>query len=846
MRKYIKRQVLDLLQTLIEGVRYIEKSDIHIGMMLLEDCQNAISMLEEVLCENVSNIQISCLTDKLISCKNIALEMKDLILANAKCENKVSEFIETLSKIETIIIEEKEKYEVVFLPYKASMWDSMESIWKAANADNNCISYVVPIPYYDRNTDLTLGTMHYEGNEFPKEVAITSYLEYDIENIHPDVIYIHNPYDDANYVTSVDPRYYSNKLKSYTDILVYVPYFVSREILLRDSSIVPAMLNAHKVIAQSEKAKQITIDAISNRINIKSQLERDKKLKVFKEKLLPLGSPKFDNIINQHKEDVELPIEWKEIIGDRRVILYNVSVAGLLVGNEDILKKIKDVFEFMKDRKDVVLWWRPHPLNKATYASMRSRLLKEYIELETEYKNKKLGIYDDTADASRAIVMADMYYGTPSSLVELFSITGKPVVYQNNYTLREAGSFDKRISAYCYKCLLDNNNIWFVSGNFNGLFKYIIDEDKTVYMGMIPNEDCLSENLYQKILKIEHSLWLIPSRAQEIAEYNIETGEFYKYRLPREILTKNQKYVEAYCYKDKIVMVSAGESGILIFDLKNKEMKVYTSFVKNLKVIHPSLIFSNKLCLTKDKIYLITQYDNKIIEFDLKTEKYKIYCLEINVDEFHGIKYDGKSFLIISSSGLLRWDKKKLIECKVEGLENEKHLFRDAIVYKDYMYILATVENCIYKVKDKDIEKINIFDGVESGWTCFNIFECENKLMMIFTKARENTRLTIMDLDNGTVEKRDLILPEDVNEIEFTESVFEKLKNANYNNAEWYPLWETNFVNLKKITDDLVSEETISKDQTEAYKTMYANADGQCGVKIHQKIVEEIEKNDTK
>ena len=42
------------------------------------------------------------------------------------------------------------KKNIVFLPYKASMWDSLESIWKTAYEDKSyCNTYVVPIPYAD-------------------------------------------------------------------------------------------------------------------------------------------------------------------------------------------------------------------------------------------------------------------------------------------------------------------------------------------------------------------------------------------------------------------------------------------------------------------------------------------------------------------------------------------------------------------------------------------------------------------------------------------------------------------------------------------------------------------------
>ena len=115
--------------------------------------------------------------------------------------------------------------EIVFLPYKAAMWDSLESVWMAAAADENCDTYVVPIPYYDRNPDGTFSRYHYEGDELPDYVLITHYENYDIQKRWPDIVYIHNPYDQYNYVTSVDPRFYSYELKKRTEMLVYIPYY---------------------------------------------------------------------------------------------------------------------------------------------------------------------------------------------------------------------------------------------------------------------------------------------------------------------------------------------------------------------------------------------------------------------------------------------------------------------------------------------------------------------------------------------------------------------------------------------------------------------------------------------
>ena len=116
--------------------------------------------------------------------------------------------------------------EVVFLPYKASMWDSLESVWKAADEDPGCDAYVIPIPYYDKNPDGSFRELHYEGGEYPKDVPVVWYEDYDFEKRRPDMIFIHNPYDDCNIVTSVHPFFYSKNLKKFTEKLVYIPYFV--------------------------------------------------------------------------------------------------------------------------------------------------------------------------------------------------------------------------------------------------------------------------------------------------------------------------------------------------------------------------------------------------------------------------------------------------------------------------------------------------------------------------------------------------------------------------------------------------------------------------------------------
>ena len=142
-------------------------------------------------------------------------------------------------------------------------------------------------------------------------------------------------------------------------------------------------------------------------------------------------------MLNTGKEDLEIPPEWKRVIQKpdgsfKRIVFYNTSVSALLQHEEKMLQKMQDVFRvFRENQEDVVLLWRPHPLIRATIESMRPQLWTAYERLLGEYKEASWGIYDDTADMDRAVALSDAYYGDASSIVQLYQMTGKPVMMQN-------------------------------------------------------------------------------------------------------------------------------------------------------------------------------------------------------------------------------------------------------------------------------------------------------------------------------------------------------------------------------------------------------------------------------
>ncbi|MCI8505915.1 MAG: hypothetical protein HFI67_06975 [Lachnospiraceae bacterium] len=444
MRLYYKKQYLTALERLSEVqteiVNLIEKKQSQEAADILEQCQQeairigtAVEESEGEGTEAVHSLEQYC---------ELIYQLYEEVLQGATVNGRqrVKKLQKLLQKAESSLRHEiRTQKEAVFLPYKASMWDSLESVWKVANEDPDCNAVVVPIPYYDKNPDGTFREMHYEIDQFPADVPVVHYTVYDFGKNHPDKIFIHNPYDDGNYVTSVHPFFFSENLKRYTDELIYIPYFILNEIDPSNEEAVKGMehfcmtagvVNADRVIVQSEAMKQIYVNVLSKYLG-------EEKRPYWQEKILGLGSPKVDRVCNPRSEDLELPEEWERLVqteagARKKIIFYNTSVSALLHHGEDMLAKMEEVFRVFEEHRDTVtLLWRPHPLIEATLTSMRPALWETYEGMVQKYQAAGWGIYDDSANMNRAIAVSDGYYGDWSSIVWLYQKTGKPIMIQD-------------------------------------------------------------------------------------------------------------------------------------------------------------------------------------------------------------------------------------------------------------------------------------------------------------------------------------------------------------------------------------------------------------------------------
>jgi hypothetical protein len=427
MRKHQRQQLLELLQTVREA---------HRAGMYAAAQEGALAAGEFI--ENIEGAD-SPRVSGVIALLEEYCELLYRVAAGGG--SGAGELDGRMSGIESAVRDElaPDKIEIAFISYKPDMSDSLESVYLAASDDPLCDAYWIPVPWFEKTPDGSLGAMRYEGAEmYPGYMDCADWRWYDVASRRPDAIFTFNPYDGTNFVTSIHPDFYCERLRRYTGLLCYVPYFVAvRKSVPEDFATRPGTVYAHKVFVQSEAVRRSYV----------SQYRREYGSP--EEKFVALGSPKIDKAVGAARGDAAIPAEWARAINGRRVIFFNTSLGALLAGNELYLDALRSALGVFRAREDIALWWRPHPLTETTYASMRPGLLGEYRTIAERYGREGWGVYDDTPDLHRAIAYADAYYGDPSSVIALFGAAGKPVLVRPKYG---AGAQPgERYFAYCLK-----------------------------------------------------------------------------------------------------------------------------------------------------------------------------------------------------------------------------------------------------------------------------------------------------------------------------------------------------------------------------------------------------------
>lgn len=605
MRRTEKKAIFEMLDTISEAhIEYRKHKNDKEGEDILAACQecaisigNAIEKSEGEGTESVSLLEKYCedLYQLNQGQKGISLDT-DLI----NIRNKIS------SEIKVVL-------EVVFFPYKASMWDSMESIYLSFQKCDNVNVYLVPIPYYNRNNDGTVETVHCESELFPEGEAVTDWKAFDIERIKPDIAFIHNPYDDMNFVTTVDPRFYSYELKKNVECLVYCPYYSTVGAVPKAQSLCKAYLYSDYILTQSEY-----------------QLEfYDKSIPV--NKFLPMGSPKFDKAIRLNNERKENPDsfyakvskEWIEKSKGKKVYFYNTSITWLLFNTPLFLDKMKYVFDSFARHRDVaVLFWRPHPLLEDTLNALRPEFKERYEGLKRKFLDENIGILDETPDISIAVAFCDAFIGdTSTSVTSLFNVTGKPIYALNNGIIKEPTAHDI-IDRY-FQIPVQKIQGGYIVTPGNQVYKCDYPFTNPIKFRYITTVSEYSTQMYTYCAAYKDKVFIAPDYAEKIKVYNSD-GKLSEIKL-KHCTNQAYKFFSAHVYKEHLFLIPDEYSYIVRLDMDTQKV-TYTEDLRDIFITEDQNYdrYCGGVAFFGNELLIGSQANNKLLAIDIDTLGHRI------------------------------------------------------------------------------------------------------------------------------------------------------------------------------------------------------------------------------
>lgn len=795
----MRDQVMELLSTMWEGVKQAKTLAPQAAEGVLRDCYLAVQTIAQTVRLGLSEESVPQYTCLLVPLKALLEEMNSDIAQGISATEAAKKIKRHCNQLRKLLREEQEvKLEVVFFPYKASMWDALESIWLAAKNDPQCDAIVVPIPYYDRRPDGSLGEMHYEGGMFPPYVPIVDWQEYDLPARHPDVAFIHNPYDNTNIVTQVHSMYFSDTLKKYVGLLCYSPYFVVLDLdtLKPHFATLPAVRNADVVIVQSEEIGRQYLQVWEELFKKKQVGAVD--VQNMQKKILPLGSPKFDAVARNGRETLELPEDWKRLIvrpdGTRKkVVFYNTSISNMLTYTVDIdgriddryLNKLESVLRYFKRRKDAVLLWRPHPLLAQTFASMRSPLYQRYRQIVRDYKREGYGIYDDSDELHRAIQVCDMYYGDSSSVVALFQSTGKPLLLQDPNLL----DYTKRFVTD--ELYYDGEFVWGAALDFNGLFRIHPKTYEIAYIGQFPGEKTEGYKLFLGIAEQKGKLYFCPYNAKHIAVYDKKTAEIFTVFLDDTISEIDKKFAGILAFEQFIYMQGSRVHTIVRIDTESDEITYIDNWVNllNKHKCENFEYFIQRGCVYDGYLYYLSPNARGLLRIDPNDLSSQFIPLQYTNDYgFFDLLSDGELLWLLpetcENNFIAYFDPHTSELTELENINNAVSFCK----IDKYIYYFSSSEPFVYKVntKSKEITKFPIERAIYAACAVGN---------RIFMTTYLSGELYVFDTERHTSLKINLYLHKGVI------PKFNDLEMINWNKKFNKFARESGFMNLESLID---------------------------------------------
>ena len=116
----------------------------------------------------------------------------------------------------------------------------------------------------------------------------------------------------------------------------------------------------------------------------------------------------------------------------KKVLLYHNNVGNIVVYGQKYFDKMIRSFEiFSQNRDKMSIFWQVSAETRNVLEIHYPELYEKYGQMYEKYIEMDLGIYSEEDDYSKAVAVADAYYGDRDTIMNKVRLMGKPVMIQN-------------------------------------------------------------------------------------------------------------------------------------------------------------------------------------------------------------------------------------------------------------------------------------------------------------------------------------------------------------------------------------------------------------------------------
>ena len=362
------------------------------------------------------------------------------------------------------------------LCYRAEHWRSLHTIYEGLKRRADIITTVIRVPYYKVGYDSVVDMDHMiiESEGYPDGIEFTEYDKYDFEGRHPSAVIIQSPYDEFHCDICTHPFYHSKNLYKYTDRLILIPPFVTREpkdveklkktmAMFLDN---PGAIYADKIIVQSESTRESYIEILEEFLDKELSVTNDDDMKLkpqdimdLSEKVVAAGSAVYDwesrsrvllrdsetgEIYDKHGKSTAVTLfdQVYDVPGDvisglrkpdgsfKKIIVFYISGSMVFSFGKGTLDKMREVLYKLTDNEDLFVWWFMDPYAREILKRYDKEAWVAFRRLRDDFAGSGLGLLDESRDDSLIRNIADMMYGDAGELMNYIREKGRPVMWE--------------------------------------------------------------------------------------------------------------------------------------------------------------------------------------------------------------------------------------------------------------------------------------------------------------------------------------------------------------------------------------------------------------------------------